>query len=101
MSRQELAEAVNAHVFHTSGRVTAMNAQYVGRLERGLRRCPRPDSREALRAVLGAASDEDLGFGVRPRTADERFVRHEPHGVGADQIARQLNGAEDSAVQLE
>jgi hypothetical protein len=62
MSRQELAEAVNAHVFQATGRVSVMDAHYVGRLERGIRRYPTADYRAALRAVLGAATDAELGF---------------------------------------
>ena len=38
MSRQELAEAVNAHVFATTGRVANLNANYIGKLERGTHR---------------------------------------------------------------
>jgi hypothetical protein len=68
MSRQELAEAVNAHVHRTTGRVSAMDAHYVGRLERGLRRYPTADYRAAFRAVLGAGSDSELGF-TRPPAA--------------------------------
>jgi hypothetical protein len=62
MSRQELAEAVNAHVFDVSGRVSVMDAHYVGRLERGIRRYPTADYRAAFRAVLGVATDAELGF---------------------------------------
>jgi hypothetical protein len=39
-----------------------MDAHYVGRLERGIRRYPTADYREAFRAVLGAATDAELGF---------------------------------------
>lgn len=62
MSRQEVAEAVNAHVYFATGRVSAMDAHYVGRLERGIRRYPTADYRAAFRAVLGAATDAELGF---------------------------------------
>lgn len=66
MSRQELAEAVNAHVYYTTGRVSALNAHYVGRLERGLRRFPNVDYRAGFRAVLGVGTDVELGF-LEPR----------------------------------
>jgi hypothetical protein len=62
MSRQELAEAVNAHVYLTTGRVSAMDAHYVGRLERGQRRWPNAAYRAGFRAVLGADTDAELGF---------------------------------------
>lgn len=65
MSRQELAEAVNAHVHGATGQITAMDAHYVGRLERGLRRWPGVAYRNALRAVLGVATDSALGFRQR------------------------------------
>lgn len=55
MSRQELAEAVNAQVYPATGRVSAMDAHYVGRLERGIRGYPTADYRAAFRVVLGAA----------------------------------------------
>jgi hypothetical protein len=72
MSRQEVAEAVNAYVYATTGRVSAMDAHYVSRLERGVRRYPTEDYRAALRAVLGAASDAELGF-VPTRPARSRM----------------------------
>ena len=62
MSRRELADAVNAHVYRTTGQVTAMDAHYVGRLERGLRRWPSIAYRDAFRAVLGVSTDSALGF---------------------------------------
>src|SRR5262249_39323064 len=71
-ARQELAEAVNAHVYHETGRVSAMDAHYVGKLERGSRRRPGPDYRNALRAVLGAATDAELGFD----NTRQRSTRH-------------------------
>ena len=62
MSRQELAEAVNTYLFERSKRVYALDAHYVGRLERGARRWPNADYRAGLRAVLGAQNDAELGF---------------------------------------
>lgn len=70
MSRHELAEAINAHVYHSTGRVTAMDAHYVGRLERGQRLWPSIAYRDALRTVLGAATDSALGF--RPSCHEQR-----------------------------
>jgi transcriptional regulator with XRE-family HTH domain len=62
MSRQELAEAVNAHAYAASGQVVRLNANYVGKLERGVARWPRSHLRAGLCAVLGAARSADLGF---------------------------------------
>lgn len=62
MSRQELAEAVNAWVFqHLQQRVDFDGAR-IGKLERGQTRWPRAHVRAGLRAVLGAEKDADLGL---------------------------------------
>ncbi|MEU0511243.1 XRE family transcriptional regulator [Amycolatopsis thermoflava] len=67
LSRQELAELVNAWIRTHKGRRDDLNANYIGKLETGRIRWPQdPIRREAFRAVLGAASDADLGF-QRPR----------------------------------
>lgn len=62
MSRQELAQAVNAHVFTATGRVVSLDGNYIGKLERGAIRWPYEPYRAALRAVLGATRDADLGL---------------------------------------
>src|SRR3712207_6761979 len=62
MSRQELAEAVNAYLWATYRVVDRLDATDIGKLERGEHRWPRARRREAFRAVLGAASDTELGF---------------------------------------
>lgn len=67
MSRAELADAVNAHVWATTGRKSCLDAETIGRYERGVIRWPRADYREGLRAVLGAASDAEMGFHPTPR----------------------------------
>jgi hypothetical protein len=51
-----------------SGGEVLMDAAYIGKLERGDYRWPHQQYREALRIVLHAASDPDLGF-VAPRRA--------------------------------
>ncbi|WP_327097048.1 hypothetical protein OIE68_45525 [Nocardia vinacea] len=61
MSRDEVAEAANAWA-HARGVSMDMSGNYVGRLERGTMRWPNADYRNALRAVLGAATDAALGF---------------------------------------
>jgi hypothetical protein len=62
MSRSELAEAVNAHVWATTGSRRVLDGDMISRYERGLNRWPNADYRAGLRAVLGATSDSDLGF---------------------------------------
>ncbi|WP_205629605.1 hypothetical protein [Jiangella muralis] len=62
MSRQELADRVNALLFERTGRLSELDDNYVGKLERGIIRWPQAAYRDALRAVLGAATDRDLGF---------------------------------------
>lgn len=62
MTRQELAEAVNDHVFRATGTLGAVDARHVGRWERGDTRWPATRYRAALRAVLNVATDAELGF---------------------------------------
>lgn len=62
MSRQELAEAVNAYLYEHAGRRFAIHAGYIGKLERGEHRWPAAHTRTALRAVLGRDTDAELGF---------------------------------------
>ncbi len=69
LSRQELAELVNAWVYDntTPRRVIATDANYLGQLERGRISWPQdPDRRAGFRAVLGVSTDVELGF-RRPR----------------------------------
>jgi hypothetical protein len=67
VSRQELAELVNAWVYEHHRRVIELDANYIGKLEQGTIRWMRdPERRAAFRALLGAATDAELGF-RRPR----------------------------------
>jgi transcriptional regulator with XRE-family HTH domain len=65
MSQRELAEAVTAHVQRSTGRDVALDRHDISRWERGKRRVPTTDYRKALRAVLGVANDDELGFYVQ------------------------------------
>ncbi|MDT5031933.1 MAG: hypothetical protein QOC94_2104 [Actinoplanes sp.] len=67
MSRQELAEAVNAYLWATREKHDGADATYIGHLEQGRTRWPNALRREALRAVLGARTDAELGFFCRAR----------------------------------
>lgn len=62
MSRQELADHVNEFIFREFGREVGLDANYVGKLERGEHRWPNDVYRRAFRSVLRAGTDADLGF---------------------------------------
>ncbi|GAB1641499.1 hypothetical protein [Krasilnikovia sp. MM14-A1259] len=62
MSRQELADAVNAYVGHEHPREGPIDANYVGKLESGKHRWPGDLRREAFVAVLKASTPAELGF---------------------------------------
>lgn len=79
MSRQELAEAVNAHLIAAIGRRVQIDAGYIGRLERGTHRWPQADYRAGLRVVLGAVADSEIGFySARRNASDEKFLASDP-----------------------
>lgn len=100
LSRQELAELVNTWVYdHTpQHRIIELDANYIGKLEQGTIRWPQdPDRRAGFRAVLGAATDAELGFHRPRRTRTmvggvqrQHFIRaglRVSAGVGAAAIA--------------
>lgn len=62
MSRQELAEAVNAWQWHTYEKEDRLDETDIGKLERGETHWPRRMRREGLRAVLDVRTDVELGF---------------------------------------
>ncbi len=62
MSRRELGEAVTGWLQDNTGKNVALDAHYVAKMERGAFVRPSEHYRAALRAVLGVASDADLGF---------------------------------------
>jgi len=71
LSRQELAEAVNTYQWDTHQIRDRISENDVGKLERGEHRWPGRARREAFRAVLGAATDAELGFYIiRDGSAD-------------------------------
>ncbi|WP_433273073.1 ATP-binding protein [Actinosynnema sp. CS-041913] len=69
LSRQELAELVNEHVWRHHQRRVDVDANYVAKLERGVIRWPNAHYRAAFRAVLGASTDAELGFANNRRAA--------------------------------
>lgn len=87
MSRQDLADLVNAQLAAQGVKHAPLDAGYVGKLERGTHRWPQRAYRDAFREVLGAVSDADLGFYVRRQATavsqpcplmDERTVESQP-----------------------
>lgn len=82
MSRQELAELVNSHLYDVTGSVHNLDANYVGKLERGDHRWPSALYRQAFRAVLKVVTDADLGFYTPGRSG--RLGRYQ----SADQSAQ-------------
>ena len=77
MSRQEVAEAVNAWLYTQTGRVYHLDANYVGKLEQGRRCWPSEPIQRALRTVLDANQDADLGLynPRRPPTTEDTHAR--------------------------
>ncbi|MER7418487.1 hypothetical protein ABT346_17185 [Micromonospora peucetia] len=75
MSRSELADIINAALgrIYPGQSLTAhyVDHRWVGKLERGEHRWPSRERRTALRQVLDAATDADLGL-YSPRRTDSR-----------------------------
>ncbi|MCP2323543.1 hypothetical protein HDA40_002050 [Hamadaea flava] len=67
MSRQDLADLVNAHLGKQKIRHAPIDAGYVGKLERGVHRWPQEAYRDAFRAVLDVTTYVELGFYIRRR----------------------------------
>lgn len=67
MSRQDLADLVNAYLAKQNVRHAPLDGGYIGKLERGVHRWPQQAYRDAFRAILGVANDADLGFYIRRR----------------------------------
>jgi hypothetical protein len=75
LSRQEVAELVNQWIYDTTGHLVELGESYIGKLERGVIRWPNKQYREAIRAVLRANSDAQLGFyATRRRSASVNDV---------------------------
>ena len=72
MSRAELAEAVNRHLWTTTGKRYGLDAHTIARYERGVVQWPGAAYRSGLRAVLGASNDSELGFRTAQRARPGR-----------------------------
>ncbi|MGH3951893.1 MAG: helix-turn-helix domain-containing protein, partial [Pseudonocardiaceae bacterium] len=108
LSRQELAELVNAYIWEHHEKMVELDANYVGKLERGDIRWPGRLYREALRAILGVSTDAALGFAnsrravVKLPTADRnQFLLDRALGVDAlalAPVAALLEGTEPTPI---
>lgn len=93
MSRQELAEAVAAYLFEQAGRSFGINAKHIAAFERGRHRWPSAHYRTALRAVLGAATDAELGFFIiRGHATDAHDTPDQPAETPAASQASEAAG---------
>lgn len=77
MSRQGLADQVNAYLYGSSSAITSgVDAKYVGKLERGKYRRPNELYRQAFRHVLRASTDAEIGFYIlRPKRSSRTAAR--------------------------
>lgn len=85
MSRSELASAVSSWLWRETGKRHDLDPHLLAKWERGAVRRPSAPYRAALRAVLGASSDAELGFPETPSAADEISAEaaSDPTGSGA------------------
>lgn len=81
-SRGEVADAVNAWLWHTTGKRHSLDAHYLAKLERGVVRWPNAAYRSGLRNVLGATDDAALGFRP-PRRGEPGLAKHAQPGTPA------------------
>jgi hypothetical protein len=85
MSRQELADAVNAYLWHTYKATSNWDETDIGRLERGETRWPGKQRREAFRAVLQAQTDSEIGFYIdRTSAATSQAAKTAPNNIIGD-----------------
>lgn len=69
MSRQELADAVNAYLWNEHRVRERLDEKDVGKLERGENRWPGKLRREAFRAILRVEADSQIGFFITRGTS--------------------------------
>ena len=81
MTRRELADLVNAYVWDHYRKRVQVDANYIGKLERGVICWPDPLYREALRKVLAVPTDDALGFSAPSRLPIAQMDQdRRPHG---------------------
>lgn len=106
MSRQELAEAVNAWLHENNRRSGALDAHYIARLERGAVRWPNEEYRAGFRAILGVLDDIDLGFSppnrvVQPARSDVQVTARPTDMIEAWELSDTLTRYSISNVALD
>lgn len=87
LTQGELAERANAQVEGTTNGPGAMDGDYVSKLERGIIRWPGKEYRQALRQVLHATTDAELGF-FSTRSHAATVVRSPQSESGGDDVER-------------
>lgn len=89
LTQEALADLANAQVERDTATPGAMDADYISKLERGVHTWPGKDYRRALRTVLGASSDAELGF-YSKRSRAATVVGDSSEAVpGSDDVKRQ------------
>ena len=80
MSTQEVAEAINEYLYLHWNMTTSVDHRFVSNYEGGMYRWPARHYREAFRAVLGAATDAELGFYVKRMPRSQASKGSSPRG---------------------
>jgi hypothetical protein len=68
LARHELAEQINSYLWIHHRARTELDANYIGKLERGVITWPSEHYRQALRTILRTPTDTELGFRNTRRT---------------------------------
>ncbi|MGH3906563.1 MAG: helix-turn-helix domain-containing protein [Pseudonocardiaceae bacterium] len=89
LTQGQLAELANARVERETGTPGAMDADYIGKLERGIHHWPNRHYRTALCRVLGRLSDAELGF-FSTRSGGATVGQTPWHANGGDDVKRQI-----------
>lgn len=101
LSRAELAEAVNDHLWWTTGKRHALDVHAIARYERGKVRWPNAAYRAGLKAILRVASDADLGFSPVRRGGGSVSVGDRVQSwEGEHDAAREHNNSERRAQSV-
>ncbi|MEJ3743118.1 XRE family transcriptional regulator [Actinomycetes bacterium KLBMP 9797] len=96
MSRQELADEVNRYLQDRGDPDGPVTANQLGKLEQGVNTWPRALRREAYRAVLGVATDAELGFfNIRRRRKETVIAKESPQIPSLDAPSELVRGHED------
>lgn len=100
MSRRELAEAVNAWLWQSTGKRYDLDAHTIARYERGAVRWPNAHYRAALRHVLRAVDDAALGFAQPGTDMPARMNRPQGRTSRMDVEVVLMDAADESSELL-